>query len=277
MDRGFLDCFVTTDASETSACGLAMRSAMRVLIEHVTTDPKFEPHRHVAASTGFRGVQSTPLFDRNSAKPVGMLSTHFREPHRPSEDELRRTDVYARQAADVIAFRLAERALRESEARLSAILNQVPGGWDCLALKDDWCCGGTFKWPLGRRHPVARSCVGSTLATFLMRTAGCSRCRSIRAQGRLTPGLDFLHKADDGRETWIRISAAPFRDGTGKIAGAVRARRGFRLLSISRNLPVMGESTNQRVAIGRHAADNVGPAYGHANRLWFVAVVRASG
>jgi len=123
MDRGFLDYFATTDASETSACGLAMRSAMRVIIEDVTTDPKFEPHRHVAASTGFRGVQSTPLFDRNSAKPVGMLSTHFREPHRPSEDELRRTDVYARQAVDVMAFRLAERALRESEARLQAAVD----------------------------------------------------------------------------------------------------------------------------------------------------------
>lgn len=99
-----------------------------MIIEDVTTDQDFEPHRHIAASTGFRAVQSTPVLDRNSGKPIGMLSTHFRQRHRPSEDELRLTDLYARQAADVIAFRLAESALRESEARLSAVLNQAPGG-----------------------------------------------------------------------------------------------------------------------------------------------------
>ena len=224
--QGFLEYFATVDAGETSACGLALRSGTRVIIEDVNTHPEFELHRGIAATTGFRAVQSTPLIDRSSGGAVGMLSTHFREPHRPSEHELRLTDVYARQAADVIAFRFAERALRESEARLSAILDQVPGAvgmfdreghfvlrggplshlWDTSIPSLDpesihrWRGFDADGGPLARsQYPGQRALSGETV----------------------TPGLDFIYTAKDGRETWIRISAAPFRNETGEIAGGV--------------------------------------------------------
>jgi GAF domain-containing protein len=128
LDQGFLDYFATVDANDTSVCGLALRTGTRIVVEDVNTHPDFESLRCIAADAGFHGELSTPLFDRKSGKPLGMLSTHFREPHRPSERELRLTDVCARQAADVIAFWITERALCESEARLCALLNQLPGG-----------------------------------------------------------------------------------------------------------------------------------------------------
>ena len=133
MDQAFLDYFKSVDASDTSACGLALRSGARIIIEDVNNDPDYEPHRGIAASTGYRGVQSTPLFERSTGKPVGMLSTLFRETNRPSERELRLTDLYARQAADVIAFRLAEQRLGESEERFQLALEAGRVGtweWD---------------------------------------------------------------------------------------------------------------------------------------------------
>jgi signal transduction histidine kinase len=51
--------------------------------------------------SGIRAMQSTPLISR-SGRLVGMISTHWRRPHRPSERELRLLDVLARQAADLI-------------------------------------------------------------------------------------------------------------------------------------------------------------------------------
>jgi PAS domain S-box-containing protein len=119
VGQEFLDHFETVDASDTSACGLALRAAARIVIEDVNTHPHYESHRGIAASTGYRGVQSTPLFDRSTGKPLGMLSTLFREPYRPSERELRLTDLYARQAADVIAFWLVEQRIREDEERFN--------------------------------------------------------------------------------------------------------------------------------------------------------------
>jgi len=44
--------------------------------------------------------------------------------------------------------------------------------------------------------------------------------RALRGE-TITPGVDFLHTADDGRETWIRVSAAPFRSDAGAIIGAI--------------------------------------------------------
>jgi C4-dicarboxylate-specific signal transduction histidine kinase len=58
-------------------------------------------------------VQSTPLFTR-SGEPLGMISTYFGRPHRPTERELRITDLYARQAAELIERRRADEALRQS-------------------------------------------------------------------------------------------------------------------------------------------------------------------
>ena len=47
-----------------------------------------------------------------------MLSTHFKNPHTPSEEELQTLDLYARQASAFISRTKAEEALRESEERL---------------------------------------------------------------------------------------------------------------------------------------------------------------
>ena len=65
------------------------------IIEDVQLDQEYPPYRDVAAAAGYCAVQSTPLIGKNGA-PLGMLSTHFRNPHRPSEQELRRLDLYAR-------------------------------------------------------------------------------------------------------------------------------------------------------------------------------------
>jgi C4-dicarboxylate-specific signal transduction histidine kinase len=96
----FLEYFAALDESN-AVCGRAMQSRSRVIIEDVQTDEEFAPHRHIASSAGFRAVQSTPLFSREG-EILGVISTHFKHPHRPSERELRLSDLYARQAAEMI-------------------------------------------------------------------------------------------------------------------------------------------------------------------------------
>jgi CRP-like cAMP-binding protein len=107
FSQAFLDYFATVDARDTSACGQALKGKVRIIIEDVVTDPTYEPHRAIAAIAGYRAVQSTPLIAPRTGTPVGMLSTHFRGHHRPSDRDLSLTDHYAQQAADVIAARLA--------------------------------------------------------------------------------------------------------------------------------------------------------------------------
>jgi PAS domain S-box-containing protein len=97
-----------------AACGRAMELRQRVIIEDVEIDSEFALHRHIAASAGFRAVQSTPLFSR-SGQFLGMLSTHFRRPHRPSLRDLRFTDLYAIYAAEIIERERLEAARRKVE------------------------------------------------------------------------------------------------------------------------------------------------------------------
>lgn len=111
--RGFakelLD-YLAGGTEESAASVRAGSRGERVVIEDVESDREFAPHRAIAAAAGFRAVQSTPLLDRTGTI-LGVLSTHFRHPHRPSHGELRLTDLYTARAADMIQHRRNEAAL----------------------------------------------------------------------------------------------------------------------------------------------------------------------
>ena len=93
--------YFTARNDERSASGRALRERRRAIIEDVNEDAEYAPHRRIAATGGFRAIQSTPLFRRDGGL-LGLLTIYFRQPHRPSERELRLTDLYARQAGEMI-------------------------------------------------------------------------------------------------------------------------------------------------------------------------------
>lgn len=72
--------------------------------------------RAVLRAAGIRAVQSTPLFTRGGVV-LGMLSTHYPVPHRPSDRQLRLLDLFARQAADFIEHRQTQAVREELLAR----------------------------------------------------------------------------------------------------------------------------------------------------------------
>lgn len=98
-----------------SACGAALETGKRVIVPDVETcefvagaeDLRFYRHSKI------RAVQSTPLVSR-SGELLGMISTHWRQPHNPGERELGLLDILARQAADVIERRHSAEALQRA-------------------------------------------------------------------------------------------------------------------------------------------------------------------
>jgi PAS domain S-box-containing protein len=83
------------------ACGTCYSERSRVVIPDIEVDPIFEPYRDAARKAGFRAVHSTPLLSRGG-KIIGVLSTHFRRPYRPSARTIHLIDLCARQAAEFI-------------------------------------------------------------------------------------------------------------------------------------------------------------------------------
>ena len=128
-----------------SACAAAMRSGERVVVEDVTTSEIFvgQPSMNVLVQAGVRAVTSTLLIS-SARNRLGMISTHFREPHHPSERELGFMDLLARQAADYLERKRAEdieeTRVREIQHRSSnqlavvqTIAHQTLSGDPCLA------------------------------------------------------------------------------------------------------------------------------------------------
>jgi signal transduction histidine kinase/CheY-like chemotaxis protein len=117
----FLNFFHEVSTKDDSACGRALRSGARMIIEDVEADAPYAPLRPIARAAGYRAVQSTPLIGRDGT-PLGMLSTHFRSPRRPGQQDLRRLDLYARQAADFIERCRVDEALRQADRQKDEFL-----------------------------------------------------------------------------------------------------------------------------------------------------------
>jgi PAS domain S-box-containing protein len=104
------------------SCGLALERGERVIVEHVADSPAFDGEAlKIQLRAGIRAVQSTPLVDR-SGTLLGVISTLYTTPQRPSDRALRLLDLLARQAADILdrARREAEERRHETEQRILA-------------------------------------------------------------------------------------------------------------------------------------------------------------
>lgn len=100
--------FYRINASSHTPCGLALATGRRVVGDFdgpESSDP--DGSRRMLVEAGYLSVQSTPLLTR-TGKPIGMISTHWCQHHRPTQRELRFLDLLARQAADLIEQRQAE-------------------------------------------------------------------------------------------------------------------------------------------------------------------------
>ncbi|MGA2057882.1 MAG: GAF domain-containing protein [Bradyrhizobium sp.] len=90
-------------ADSGCTCGEVLRTGKRAIAEDVANCAFMagKPDRDVLLAAGIRAGQSTPLITR-SGKLVGIISTHWTRPHRPSERDLRMFDILARPTADLI-------------------------------------------------------------------------------------------------------------------------------------------------------------------------------
>jgi PAS domain S-box-containing protein len=222
FQQNFLDYF--SSVSETgAACGRGLQRRERVIIEDVLADPDFEPHRQIAASAGFRAVQSTPLFSR-SGEPLGMISTHFRQPHRPSERELRFTDLYARLVAELMERQRAEAALRTSEERFRHMVEGIKD-YAIYMLDLD---GRVIAWNVGAermKNYSSQEILGRHFSRFYEpRDVELGKPERALKEAAVTGRFEEegWRVRKDGSRFWANVIMTAVKDEAGKLQGFVK-------------------------------------------------------
>lgn len=116
FDPEFLDFF--SEETPFSAFGDSIDLQQRVIVEDVRKSALFvgTPSLKAMLSANVLAVQSMPLMS-SAGHVLGVISTHFSNPSRPSEQEIRLMDLLARQSADYLERKRVEEEREELLAR----------------------------------------------------------------------------------------------------------------------------------------------------------------
>jgi PAS domain S-box-containing protein len=205
-----------------STCGVALSAGRRVIVPDTEacdfmagTDDLDEYRR-----SDIRAVQSTPLVSR-SGRLLGMISTHWREPHQPTERALQSLDVLARQAADLIERTQVEERFRwlasivesSDDAIIGENIDGIITSWNNGAER---LYGHTVDEVVGKSVtvliPPDRHDEERTILERIMRGERIDHYETVR------------HRKD-GSSVNVSLTVSPVRNAEGKIVGASKIAR----------------------------------------------------
>jgi len=219
VSRGFQEPFLEFFAlirGEECACGAAMQSGTRIIVEDLTQPNIFsgKPSLAVALEANVRAVQSTPLMS-STGKLLGILSTHFNLPHRPTERELGLMDLLARQAGDYLERKQSEEAVRAASSQLQSFLDTAPVGL--------MRCSRDFRFLAA--NPAYAEIVGLPLDQIVGR--GIRDVIGTEAWEKMKPGLERVLRGErvtyetmlpyNSGPRWVQVIKAPEFDAAGQV------------------------------------------------------------
>jgi GAF domain-containing protein len=120
----FLGYFAAVD-DDRSACGRAAKERAQTVIVDVNADEGFAPHRDIAAASGFRAVQSTPLVDQ-AGRLLGVVSTHYPRPYSSSELDLQLLRRYGELVGQAMSNHLSPPPHYRSGMRTTRAVDRSP-------------------------------------------------------------------------------------------------------------------------------------------------------
>jgi PAS domain S-box-containing protein len=110
---------------EAGSCGTAAYLGQRVIVEDIATHPYWARYRDIALPFGLRACWSSPILSPEGVT-LGTFAIYYREVRKPRDQELRWVDAATHLAAIAILNDRSQRALRDSEERLRAVIENTP-------------------------------------------------------------------------------------------------------------------------------------------------------
>lgn len=222
FDADFGEVFKWVHPDTRTACSVARRLGRRVVVPDVEACDFIAGTTSLAAhqKAGVRAVQSTPLVTR-TGKLVGMISTHWRNPHEPSDRDLRMMDILARQATDLIESKQAQTAMQQ-------YASIVESSDDAIITKD--LNGIITSWNKGAERLfgyMSEEIIGKSITILIpshLRSEETTIIERIR-RGQRVEHYETIRQRKHGSHIDISLTISPIKNAHGKIIGASKIAR----------------------------------------------------
>lgn len=218
FSRSFAERFRDIDTDSRTACGVALKTGRRAFVDFA--DRGADAACALLVEEGIRSALAIPLVSR-AGRQLGMLNTHWHQAgHRPTERQLRFLDLAARQAADLIEQRQAQKVLRESEERFAQFAASSSDGlWirDAATLKMEYI-SPAIEAIYGVPPAALLDGTGRWTALILPddRDTALAHLEEAKAGDAVIHEFRIL-RPSDGALRWIRNTDFPLRDAQGRV------------------------------------------------------------
>jgi PAS domain S-box-containing protein len=178
-----------------------------------------KPLKSTIRSEGVRAAAFIPLV--NSQRLIGKFMTYYDAPHVFTDDELKLATTIATQVAQAIEHKRDEEALRESEARLRATVEQATAGVARCDMDGRIVFANrTLRKMLGYTESelIGKSVADVTYPDDLEKTMSLFQ-RMIKLGKSFDVEKRYLRK--DGSVLWAAVSASAVREPNGKALSSV--------------------------------------------------------
>jgi len=201
------------------SCGTAVYRRELVIVEELQSDPLWAPYRELAAQFGLAACWSNPILS-HSGNVLGTFAANYREPRRPSAEELHIIEASTSLARIAIERLRFTGALSHAEEHLRQVFAASPlpifeldleghfKMWNAAAERVfGWSAQDVLEAP-------ARVVDSSNLEMF-------AQLRERVLGGELIIGEKVKRRRKDGREIPMILNVAPLLDGDGKVTGLI--------------------------------------------------------
>ncbi len=103
------------------SCGAAMYRKDLVIVSDITTDPLWDPYRHLVEPFGLRACWSTPIY-LDKEHVLGSFAMYYKEVRRPGADDMRLISVATHLAGIAIERTRRERELAQHREHLEVLV-----------------------------------------------------------------------------------------------------------------------------------------------------------
>jgi signal transduction histidine kinase len=125
FEEPFIEYFRAVTSDSGTLSGMTRSERERIIVEDITSSLRFmrTPSLEVLLDAGVRSCQSTPLVSR-SGELLGVISTYYRNVHKPDEFDLKFLDLLARQAADLLEHLKQKQELESYADKLEQLVRE---------------------------------------------------------------------------------------------------------------------------------------------------------